>query len=209
MIDARLAVLLSGTGTILQAMIEAGVPIDLVVSDRDCEAENIAFRSDIPVMRICRTIFGWDTTLPWNRQSHFEREAFSDFVTASLQQEGIDLIALAGFMTILTGSFHNSYQHRVINTHPSLLPAFPGAHAVREALAAGLNQTGFTIHMVTEKVDCGPTIYQEAVAIRRGDTVESLHERIKQRERIAYPFILKQILAGERALPPASAYFTT
>jgi phosphoribosylglycinamide formyltransferase 1 len=102
---------------------------------------------------------------------------------------------MAGFMTVLTEAMFDTYGGRILNTHPSLLPAFPGAHAVADALAAGVAITGCTVHLATLQVDHGPALAQEAVAIEPGDTVESLHERIKAVERRLYPAVIKEFCA--------------
>jgi phosphoribosylglycinamide formyltransferase-1 len=95
----------------------------------------------------------------------------------------------------------DAYQGRILNTHPSLLPAFRGAHAVPDALAAGVKVTGCTVHVATVEVDDGPIVAQEAVPVRDGDTVESLHERIKEVERRLYPEVVARVVAGELVLP--------
>ena len=102
---------------------------------------------------------------------------------------------MAGFMTVLAPPMFDVYAGRVLNTHPSLLPAFPGAHAVRDALAFGVKVTGCTVHLATERMDDGPILAQEAVPVLPGDTEASLHERIKAVERNLYPTVLKEFLA--------------
>ena len=101
---------------------------------------------------------------------------------------------MAGFMTVLAAPMFRAFAGRVVNTHPSLLPAFPGAHAVRDALAAGVKVTGCTVHVATEQVDHGPILAQEAVAVLPTDTEASLHERIKDVERRLYPQAIKELL---------------
>ena len=99
----------------------------------------------------------------------------------------IDLVAMAGFGTVLTEAVHDAFPGRILNTHPALLPAFPGWHGVRDALEAGVKVTGCTVHLATLEMDAGPILAQEAVPVRAGDTVETLHERIKVVERGSVP----------------------
>ncbi len=101
---------------------------------------------------------------------------------------------MAGFMTVLAEPMFVAYEGRVLNTHPSLLPAFPGAHAVRDALAYGVKVTGCTVHIATVRMDDGPILAQQAVAVAPDDTEESLHERIKAVERSLYPAVVEEFL---------------
>jgi phosphoribosylglycinamide formyltransferase-1 len=113
---------------------------------------------------------------------------------AALERHGVDLVAIAGFGTILSEPFVDSFGGRAVNTHPALLPAFKGWHAVRDALAAGVKVTGCTVHLVTEDVDAGPILAQEAVPVLDDDTEETLHERIKQVERRLYPDVIERLV---------------
>lgn len=184
----RLAVLASGTGTILQAMLEEGLPIALVLADRPCgaleRAEAAALRGEL----VARSTFG----------PEFDRLAYTEEVVDVLRHNRVDLVAMAGFGTILSRPIHDAYPDRVINTHPALLPAFKGWHAVDDALAAGVKVTGCTVHLARLEVDDGPILAQEAVAVLPDDTVESLHERIKAVERRLYPAVLRQLIEAER-----------
>ncbi len=173
----RLAVLVSGTGSILEAIIEANLPVAMVLSDRPCRGIELAKSCDIHTAVIERTDFG----------STFDRIAYSSDVAAVLTQADVDLVAMAGFGTVLAAPFFDRYSGRVLNTHPSLLPAFAGWHAVREALAHGVKVTGCTVHIATETVDAGPVLAQETVPVLPNDTEETLHERIKAVERKLYP----------------------
>jgi len=172
----RLAVLASGSGTILQAMIDAELPIVVVVSDRRCRALDVASVADLPAVLVERRSFGAD----------FDRLAYTHEVIDALEPYAPDWVAMAGFMTVLDKPMVDRYAGRVLNTHPSLLPAFRGAHPVADALAFGVKVTGCTVHVATEALDDGPILAQEAVAVLPGDTVESLHERIKAVERRLY-----------------------
>ena len=184
--------LASGTGTILEALLEAGVPVPVVVADRPCRALQVARSSGIRAELVQRDSFG----------PSFDRLAFTGRVVDVLAAHGVELVALAGFLTILERPILDAWPDRVLNTHPSLLPAFPGAHAVADALAAGVKVTGCTIHLAGPEVDAGPIVAQEAVPVLPGDTVASLHERIKVVERRLYPATILALLAGGR--PPAA-----
>ena len=117
----------------------------------------------------------------------FDRNAFTSSVAATLVAHQVDLVAMAGFGTVLTGAVHQAFPDRIVNTHPALLPAFPGWHGVRDALAAGVPETGCTVHLATLEMDAGPILAQEVVPVLPGDTEETLHERIKVVERKLYP----------------------
>jgi phosphoribosylglycinamide formyltransferase-1 len=173
----RLAVLASGTGTLLEAILADGLDVVLVAVDRPCRAVEVAEAAGVPVAQLLRDSFGKD----------FDRPAYTERVIAALQEADVDLIAIAGFGTILSPAFVEAFPGQVLNTHPSLLPAFPGWKAVEAALDAGAEVTGCTVHVVTADVDAGPIVAQEAVAVEPGDTVEALHERIKVVERSLYP----------------------
>lgn len=162
------AVMISGSGTLLQSMIDAERDYDicLVVADRPADGLARAQRAGIPTAVVAPGDFADRDT--WSR-------ALADVVAAHEP----DWIVSAGFMRILSASFLDRFPQRVINSHPALLPAFPGAHAVPEALAYGVKITGCTVHLVDAGVDTGPIIAQEAVIVEPGDDEESLHERIK------------------------------
>ncbi len=189
-----LAVLVSGAGSILDAMVEADLPVDLVVADRPCAAIALAAGHDVEAMVVRRPSFGDD----------FDRDGYSAHLATTLADRGVDLVAMAGFGTILGQPFHDRFAGRVLNTHPALLPAFPGWHAVRDALAAGVDTTGCTVHVATLEVDAGPVLAQEAVDVRPDDDEATLHERIKVVERRLYVDTLRAVLAGEVLLPGPS-----
>ncbi|MFM8304271.1 MAG: phosphoribosylglycinamide formyltransferase [Actinomycetota bacterium] len=184
----RLAVLASGGGTILEAMVADGLPIAVVLADRPCGALERAWRAGIPAELVERTTFG----------PTFDRDAYTRDVVAALHAYRIDLVAMAGFGTILGQAVHDAYPGAVVNTHPALLPSFKGWHAVEDALAAGVKVTGCTVHLATLEVDEGPILAQEAVPVLDGDTVETLHERIKDVERRLYPKVLRGLVVGPR-----------
>ena len=124
----------------------------------------------------------------------FDRVRFTERVVDALQSHDVDLVAMAGFMTILEKPVFDAFPGRILNTHPALLPAFRGAHAVEDALEAGVKVTGCTVHVATIEVDAGPILAQEAVPVLDGDTVASLHERIKAVERRLYPETIKGLM---------------
>ena len=176
--------LASGSGTILQALIGDELPVAVVITDRACRALEIAERAGIPAELVERESFGPD----------FDRLAYTYRVVDALKRHEVDVVAMAGFGTILDHPIHDAYSHRIVNTHPALLPAFKGWHAVEDALTAGVKVTGCTVHLATLEVDDGPILAQEAVPVLPGDTAESLHERIKRVERRIYPQVLRQLL---------------
>ena len=180
----RLGILASGTGTILSAILEAGLTVDAVILDRACGAGGIAEAARVPVEIVERESYG----------PAFDRNAYTHRVIDALKRHQIDAIAMAGFGTILAGDIFSAYPGRILNTHPALLPAFKGWHAVRDALAAGVKVTGCTVHVATENVDEGPILAQEAVVVEAGDTEATLHERIKSVERRLYPETIRHFL---------------
>lgn len=182
-----IAVLASGSGTNLQALIdhpEVRPHIAVVVSDRaSARALKRAAAAGIET-----AVVSWD--------DHPDRSEFSAALADVAEGHGAKGIVLAGFMRILAPSFIDRFPGRVLNIHPSLLPAFPGAHAVEAALDHGVKVTGVTIHVVDEKVDHGPIITQVPVAVRSGDTVETLHRRIQTEEHRAYPEVVSAFVGG-------------
>lgn len=180
----RLAVLASGSGTILRSMLERELPIAVVLADRPCGALAVAEDAGVATELVERTTFG----------PEFDRVAYTHEVLDALQRHRVDLVAMAGFGTILSKPIHDAFPDRIVNTHPALLPAFKGWHAVDEALAAGVKVTGCTVHLARLEVDEGPILAQEAVPVLPDDTVETLHERIKEVERRIYPDVLWKLV---------------
>jgi phosphoribosylglycinamide formyltransferase-1 len=185
----RLAVLASGSGTILEAILGADLPVRLVLTDRRCRALDVASDASIPARLVDRAGFG-------GFGAAFDREAYTEAVTGVLQADAIDVVVMAGFGTVLGQAVHSAYPGRILNTHPALLPAFPGWHAVRDALAAGVTETGTTVHIATLEMDAGPVLAQAAVPIRPDDTEAALHERIKTVERTLYPNTIRAFVDG-------------
>ena len=186
--DARIAVLASGAGSNLQALLDdpqVGSSIVLVVSDRsNAEALDRARKRRIRAVAL--------------EPAHYEsREGFDGALAGLLEQEGIEFVLLAGYMRILGPKVVSAFHERILNVHPSLLPAFPGAHAVRDALDWGARMTGATVHLVDEEVDHGPIVLQEAVPVLPGDDESSLHDRIKEVEHRLYP-LAARLLAESR-----------
>jgi phosphoribosylglycinamide formyltransferase-1 len=183
----RLGVLASGTGTILGAILDAGLPVRAVLSDRACPALARAEAAGVPAVEVVeREGFG----------PGFDRLGYTRRVVEALDRHRVDVVAMAGFATVLAGPIFERYPGRVLNTHPALLPAFKGWHAVRDALAAGVKVTGTTVHVATVEVDSGPILAQEAVPVLDGDDEHSLHERIKAVERRLYPETIGRFLAS-------------
>jgi phosphoribosylglycinamide formyltransferase-1 len=180
----RIAVLASGSGTILEAILDDGLPVVVVVVDRPCRATEVAAAAGIPAAVIQRDSFGAD----------FDRDAYTQKVVASLHEHDVELVVMAGFGTIVAQSFFDAFAGRVVNTHPALLPSFKGWHAVRDALSYGVKVTGCTVHVATLEVDHGPILAQRAVDVLPGDTEETLHERIKEVERALYVHTIRQIV---------------
>jgi phosphoribosylglycinamide formyltransferase-1 len=173
---ARIVVLLSGTGSLCAALLAAtddpDYPATVVAvgSDRQAEGLEHARRRGLPTF-VCAVA------------DHPDRDAWDRALAARLHSSAPDLVVSAGFMKIVGPAVLEAFGGRLINTHPALLPAFPGAHAVRDALAAGVTVTGATVHVVDGGVDTGPVLAQREVAVRPGDDEARLHERIKDVER--------------------------
>ena len=180
----RIGALASGSGTLLEAILQDALPVVVVVVDRPCPALDVAERHGVPAVLVERTSFGSD----------FDRVAYTEQVVDVLVRHRVELVVMAGFGTIFEKPIHDAFPGRILNTHPALLPAFPGWHAVEDALAHGVKVTGCTVHVATLEVDAGPILAQEAVAVRPDDTVESLHERIKAVERRLYPDTIRAVL---------------
>ena len=174
---ARLVVLVSGSGTNLQALLDAaadpayGAAVVAVGADRpDIEALRRAEKIGVPTF-VCRV------------GDHATRTDWDGALTDAVAAHAPDLVVSAGFMKILGPAFLARFGDRCLNTHPALLPAFPGAHGVRDALAYGVRITGCTVHLVDAGIDTGPIVAQAAVTVLDDDDVDSLHERIKTVER--------------------------
>ncbi|XP_043928884.1 trifunctional purine biosynthetic protein adenosine-3 [Protopterus annectens] len=183
------AVLISGTGTNLQALIDhakesACVKIALVISNKPgVEGLKKAARAGIPTRIIDHKLYG-------------SRAEFDSTIDKVLEEFSIKLVCLAGFMRILSSPFVRKWQGKILNIHPSLLPSFKGVNAHKQVLQAGVRLTGCTVHFVAEEVDAGAIIVQEAVPVKAGDTEETLSERVKEAEHRAYPAALELVASG-------------
>ncbi|MEY4349211.1 MAG: hypothetical protein RL719_508 [Actinomycetota bacterium] len=187
-------VLISGGGSNLRAILEATknplYPVKVLAVGADNPATGLDHAE----------IFGISTFVV--EPGRFAtREAWAKVLLANIQHFEPDLVVLAGFMKILPPDFVRALSPRLINTHPSLLPLFPGAHGVRDALAAGATETGVTIHVVDEGVDTGPHLAQAVVQVMPGETEQHLHERIKVVERDLLVSVLKDLAEQKIALP--------
>lgn len=188
----KIAVLASGKGTNLQAILDAidrgdikEATVSLVLSDRkDAYALERASMKGILAVYI-------------GARKGVPREEYDRQVVTYLKEQGIDLVVLAGFMRVLTPYFVEAFRHRILNIHPALLPSFPGAHGVEDALSYGVKVTGCTIHFVDEGMDTGPIILQEPVLVSDGDTVETLHQRIQVAEHRLYPKAINLFVQGK------------
>ncbi|OBH04824.1 phosphoribosylglycinamide formyltransferase [Mycobacterium sp. E2699] len=168
-------VLASGTGSLLAALIHAAAgdyPARVVAlgTDRDCPAIEIAAAASVPTFTV-------------RLADHPDRHAWDAAITEAAAAHEPDLVVSAGFMKILGPQFLSRFDGRIVNTHPALLPAFPGAHGVADALAYGVKVTGCTVHLVDAGTDTGPILAQQSVPVLDGDDEETLHERIKVTER--------------------------
>jgi phosphoribosylglycinamide formyltransferase 1 len=172
---ARLVVLASGSGSTLQALLDA-------TADEDFGAVIVAAGTDVPgCLAMSRAEAGGVETFTVALRDHSDRTAWNDALADRIAGYGPDLVVLAGFMRILAPQVVRRF--RIINTHPALLPAFPGAHAIRDALAAGVDTTGVTVHWVDEGVDSGPVLAQVEVPVLPGDAEASLRARVQAAEK--------------------------
>jgi phosphoribosylglycinamide formyltransferase-1 len=170
-----IGVLVSGAGTNLQALIDDGLPVAAVASNKPgVTALERASRAEIP-----SAVFHLD--------DHESREERDRAMAWWLVEHGCEVVVCAGYMHLLTTAFLDLFPERVINLHPSLLPAFPGTRAIADALESGVDETGVTVHIVDEGVDTGPVLAQERVPIVPGDTVETLANRIHAAEHRLLP----------------------
>ena len=176
-----IGVLVSGSGTNLQALLDADLPVAAVASNRaGAPALARAEARGLP-------------TAAFELRDYPDRDARDAALADWLDTQGVRLVVLAGYMHILTPTFLARFPDAVVNVHPSLLPEFPGAHAVEEQLAAGVAESGATVHLVDEGVDSGPVLAQERVPVLAGDTPDTLHERIKAVEHRLLPQVVRAL----------------
>lgn len=181
-------ILISGRGSNMRALLEAGLPVSAVISNR-AEAEGLAAARARGV-----------ATRVVEHRAHGTREAFDDALAAEIDRFAPRLVALAGFMRVLTPGFVARYRERLLNIHPSLLPAFPGLDTHRRALAAGVKVHGCTVHFVTPELDHGPIVVQAAVPVRADDDEATLAARVLKQEHVIYPRAVRWFLDGRLAL---------
>jgi phosphoribosylglycinamide formyltransferase 1 len=183
-----LVVLASGTGSLLASLVDAAVgdyPARVVAVgvDRDCRAVEIATAASLPTFTV-------------RLSDHPDRDAWDAALTEAVAAHSPDLVVSAGFMKILGPQFLSQFCGRTLNTHPTLLPAFPGAHGVAEALAYGVKVTGCTVHLVDAGADTGPILAQQPIPVFDDDDEETLHERIKVTERRLLVDVVAAVATG-------------
>jgi phosphoribosylglycinamide formyltransferase 1 len=179
---SAVVVLISGRGSNLQAMLEAGIPVSGVISNvAGAGGLEIAARRGIPARVV-------------KHGDYPTREAFEDALAAEIDHFAPRLVAYAGFMRIVTAGFVGRYAGKMLNIHPSLLPSFTGLHTHERALAAGAKLHGCTVHFVTPELDAGPIVIQAAVPVLAGDTADSLSRRVLRQEHLVYPRAIRWFL---------------
>lgn len=179
-----IGVLVSGTGSNLQALLDAGLPVSAVASNVP-GAPALARAAAVGIPVAAFPLDGFP-----------DREARDLAMADWLETNAVELVVCAGYMHLLTGVFLARFPARVVNVHPALLPAFPGAHAVEDALAAGVSETGATVHLVDDGVDTGTVLRSEVVPVLPGDTPETLHARIKVVEHRLLPDVVRELVAA-------------
>jgi phosphoribosylglycinamide formyltransferase-1 len=189
-VNRRLGVLISGRGSNLQALIDAiasgslEASVALVISNRE-EAPGLERARAAGIEAICLSHRSWPT-----------RDDYDRALVRELRARDVGLVCLAGFMRLVGAPLIEAFPNRIVNIHPSLLPAFPGLEAQRQAIDHGVKVSGVTVHLVTAELDGGPIILQRTVPVLPGDTAESLAERILEEEHRAYPEAVQIILDG-------------
>jgi phosphoribosylglycinamide formyltransferase 1 len=183
-----IVVLISGRGSNMRALLDAGLPVNAVISNRaDAEGLSLAAARGVATSVV-------------EHRGHATREAFDAALAAEIDHFAPRLIALAGFMRILTPGFAARYAGRLLNIHPSLLPAFPGLHTHERALAAGVKVHGCTVHFVTAELDHGPIVVQAAVPVLADDDAARLAARVLEQEHLVYPRAVRWFLDGRLQL---------
>jgi phosphoribosylglycinamide formyltransferase-1 len=189
-VSVRIVVLASGSGTLLQALVDAARSGDL-------DAEVVAVGSDSAgVMALSRAEQAGIPGFVEDPSDYADRSAWDAALTTRVTAFAPDWVVSAGFMRVLGMTFVDAFPGRILNTHPALLPSFPGAHAVRDALAHGVKVTGCTVHVIDHGVDTGPILAQRAVDVRPGEDEDALHERIKVVERPLLVETLARLIGG-------------
>lgn len=182
----RIGVLVSGEGSNLQALLDAGLPVVAVASNvARARALERATAAGIPARA-------------FTVEDYAGRNTRDIAMAGWLRSHGVDLVVTAGYMQLLCGEFLERFPGRVVNVHPALLPAFPGLHAVDDALAAGARETGASVHLVDEGVDTGTVLRQEPVPVLPEDTPETLHARIRAVEHRILPEVVRELISATR-----------
>ena len=177
--------LISGRGSNLQALLDAGLPVSAVIANRgDAKGLELAAARGVPARVLEHRRFA-------------TREAFDAALAGEIERFAPRLVALAGFMRVLSAGFVERYRNRMLNIHPSLLPAFPGLDTHARALAAGVKVHGCSVHFVTAELDHGPIVIQAAVPVRRDDTAASLAARVLRQEHVVYPRAARWFIEGK------------
>lgn len=172
----------------MRALVEAGIPVSAVISN-DAAAQGLVIAREHGI-----------ATRVVEHRTHATREAFDAALGAEIERFAPRLVALAGFMRVLTPGFVARYRERLLNIHPSLLPAFPGLHTHERALAAGVKVHGCTVHFVNAELDHGPIVVQAALPVRAGDDAAALAARVLKQEHVIYPRAVRWFLEGKLAL---------
>ena len=176
--------LISGRGSNLQALLDAGLPVSAVIANRaDAKGLELAAARGVPARVV-------------EHRAFTNREAFDAALAVEAERFAPRLLVLAGFMRVLTRSFVERYASRMLNIHPSLLPAFPGLDTHARALAAGVKVHGCTVHFVTAELDHGPIVVQAAVPVRADDSAASLAARVLRQEHVIYPRAVRWFMEG-------------
>ncbi len=178
-----IGVLVSGEGTNLQALIDAGLPIACVGSNKP----------DVRALERAETA-GIETAV-FDHRDYASREERDVAIAEWLQSRGVELVVLAGYMHLFRKPFFDYYSGRIVNTHSAPLPEFPGAHPIEDVLAAGVDETAATVHYVDEGIDTGPVIAAERIPVRPGDTVDTLRERVQAVEHRLLPEVVRDLCA--------------
>lgn len=184
----RIAILISGTGTNMHAILNA-------IKDGELDAMPVFVGSDKPTAKGLATAAALGVPTRVFSYKELGKERAEEAIAAALDEECADWIVLAGFMRILSPAFVRRFAGRIINIHPALLPLFPGAHGIRDAWKAGVEETGVTVHIVDEEVDHGPVLAQEKVRREPDDTIETLEAKIHAVEHKLYKKTLKEFFA--------------
>ncbi|MDP2168839.1 MAG: phosphoribosylglycinamide formyltransferase [Rhodocyclaceae bacterium] len=195
----RYVILISGRGSNMQSLLDTRLPgtCAAVISNRP-DAAGLAWAAARGV-----------PTAVVDHKTFATREAFDNELAAEIERRGADLVLLAGFMRVLTEAFVRRFEGRLVNIHPSLLPAFPGLHTHEAALQAGVRVHGCTVHFVTPSLDCGPIIVQAVVPVLTGDTAHTLAARVLAQEHLVYPQAARGILAGRCRLEAGRVIWTS